>query len=240
MARIINQNNEVIAKKDANNKVIEKKPISKTSLIVGIVLFAVALVISIVLIVYFTGNKKKDNEDVPTLLEQYVSNYQNKVKKDYQITILTSFTSQITEYTDECYVLIYDTNWMEDNQVDSNAYKYYLNIDEWFVGSGTTVSGSKKSSVFDALLNSGSGIRFFIVDYSSIKPDESKSNDPASITLNNGMTVQVNSPMLIHVEDSLENGVKTIVTGDANSTKGSNVWSNKLMELISIFNQMGE
>ncbi len=60
MARIINQNNEVIATK--NNDGAKKATVSKTSFIVGLAL-AIALIAVIIVVILFVTTKEKNEKE---------------------------------------------------------------------------------------------------------------------------------------------------------------------------------
>lgn len=174
MARVINQNNEVIATKSTKEtKTKSKATISKTSLIVGIVLFLAALAVAIILIVVFTKKKNEENTHVPTQLEQAITDYQKRTNTDYKIKLLTGLQYQeVEQFKGECYVIVYDTTWMENASKETKAgskaseYDNLAKLDSYLVGDSTTKSFLK------AIENCNADIRLFVIDYSTIKVDE--------------------------------------------------------------------
>ena len=240
MARIINENNEVIAKREDKSKKIKKKPISKTTLIIGIVLFVIGIIIAIVLIVYFTNDKKQDDDKLPTSLEQYVSTYNQGEVRDLQITIVKSFMDPISNYKGECYVLIYDTTWNTKYSSGSQEYEYYSNIDGWLVGEGKTKTGQSKSSALDAFIGAGIDAHFFIVDYSAVEVDINKGQKPSELVFGNGFKMSlVAAPILMHVSDEYTAsegvGLKTLI----NEKNSVNDWSKELQRITNVFLQYG-
>lgn len=174
MARIINQNNEVVGVKTNkdNNKKKEKTAISRTSIIVGSVLFVALLTVIIVLIVVFTKKSAEKEEHIPTQLEQYVEDYKKNCKGKEKIRILKElYVQDVAKCKGECYVLVYDTTWMENYESTSQVYEAYTSLDAVLTG-GIDHKGNQKASFLDAVLNCGQDISVFIIDYSTIKVDE--------------------------------------------------------------------
>lgn len=209
MARVVNQNNEVIATKN-NNKGEKKATISKTSFIVGLALAISALAIIIVLILFVTRtNKEKDKKSTSPLLE-YIDNYKGSVKSNPKIQLLSKgdVSYELSKFSGECYILIYDVDWMTKNEVDSDAYKSYDRLDSYLTGKprisdGKTMSGDP---LLKAIEDCGQDIKFFVVDMNSIqKKEEEAQQHPEYFKLHNGVSMQnLKSPMLFHYVESEE------------------------------------
>ena len=123
MARIINQNKDVIVISTKDEK---KATVSPVSLIVGIVLSMAALAVIIVVILFLTKKDKADKNDNTTPLIQYIENYKAQTKTNNKIKYLKGFDVkyEIEKYKGECYILVYESTWMKGD-ADSPTYKAY-------------------------------------------------------------------------------------------------------------------
>ena len=203
MARVINQNNEVIARKNSNEK---KATVSKTSLIVGIALSLAAIAILVVVILFLTkkNDEKKDNNTTPLL--QYIDNYKGSSKEGNKIQFLSTgdVSYELSNYKGECYILIYDTSWMKENDKDSAVYKSYEIVDSYLTGSKRSDGKELKSDpLLKAIENCGKDVRFFVVDFNSIKKrDEDLQKNPVYFTMSNGTAFSnLKAPMFFHYKN---------------------------------------
>lgn len=199
MARIINQNNEVIATKNKDSKVT----VSKTSFIVGLALLIAAVAVIVVVILFLTQKTKQNEETKTTPLTEYIDNYKNKTKGNYRIKMIEGLgTADIENWAGECYILIYDTTWKTKEDHKSDLYKSYTNLDAF-------LTGSKKENgqnityepLLDVLQQCGKDIMFFVVDFNTIKKQDDDTNKEY-FKLNNGISMQsLEAPMLFHYID---------------------------------------
>ena len=196
MARIINQNNEVIAKNDGN---VKKATVSPVSLIVGIALSIAALVVIIVVILFLTKKDNNESEDNTTPLIQYIDDYKGRTKSENRIKLLKGFDVkyELEKFSGECYILVYNTSWMNDK--DSSSYKAYELMDSYLTGSKRS---DGKASLDDPLLpaieNCGQDIYFFAIDFESVKKRDDET-DRRYFTLGGTLSVtDIKAPMLFH------------------------------------------
>lgn len=205
MARIINQNNEVIAKKNSNEK---KATVSKTSLIVGIALSIAAIAVIIVIILFLTKKDKNDKKNDTTPLIQYIQNYKGKTKSENKIVYLTdgigNVKYELENFTGECYILIYDKTWMTSVEKDSASYKAYEIVDSYLTGSKRSDGKEVKSDpMLKAIENCGQDIKFFVVDFKSIEKSENdKTKDPVYFTMGGIQFGDIQAPMFFHYKSS--------------------------------------
>ena len=212
MARIINQNNEVIATKNSNNnnKGGNKATVSKTSFIVGIALALAALAIIIVVILFVTKVNKEDNKKSTSPLIEYIDNYKGSVKNNPKIRLLSKgdISFEMGKFAGECYILIYDVDWMTKNEVDSATYKQYDKLDSLLTGKPTITDGKAPTgdAMLDAIEDCGQDIKFFVIDINSVqKKDEEAQQNPVYFTTHNGIAMKdLKSPMLFHYIDGEE------------------------------------
>lgn len=210
MARIVNQNNEVIAKKNTNkeNAKGSKTTVSKTSFIVGLALAISALVIIIVIILFVTRKNKENEEKTSTPLLEYIDNYKGRVKNNQKIQLLSGLevAYELEKFTGECYILIYDITWTTSNDLDSDIFKSYDRLDSYLTGRPRIDDG--KTPTGDAMLKAiedcGQDIKFFVVDMNSIKKEgQELETNPEYFKMHNGISMQnLTSPMLFHYKDS--------------------------------------
>ena len=242
MARIINQNNEVIATKNSNGK---KASVSKTSFIVGLALAIAAIAIIIVVILFVTAKEKPEENKKKTPLLQYIENYSNNNKNNPKIQVLSnigSITSRIGDFDGECYILVYDVDWMTKNEIDSDLYKAYDTIDSYLTGKpksdGTTIAFD---SMLDAIQNCGQDIKFFVIDMNSIaKSDSDAEKNPEYFKSHNGISFQsLKAPMLFHYIDSEEYddmNDKDLLIVDGNSKAGQ--WGSVVRGQVNYLNNI--
>ena len=201
MARIINQNNEVIAKKNSNEK---KATVSKTSLIVGIALSVAAIAVIVVIILFLTKKDKDNKKNDTTPLIQYIQNYKGKTKSENKIVYLTdgigNVKYELENFTGECYILIYDKTWMTSYEKDSPTYKAYEIVDSYLTGSKRSDDKELRSDpLLKAIENCGQDIKFFVVDFKSIeKSDDDKAKDPVYFTMGGVQFGNLLAPSLFH------------------------------------------
>lgn len=203
MARVINQNNEVIAKKNGNEK---KATVSKTSLIVGVALSLAAVAILVVVILFLTRKEKENKDNYTTPLLQYIDNYKGSSKEGNKIQLLSggevSYT--LSNYKGECYILVYDTSWMKENDKDSAIYKAYEVMDSYLTGSKRSDGKEMKSDpLLKAIENCGKDVRFFVVDFNSVKKsDDDAQKNPVYFTMSNGTAFSnIQAPMFFHYKN---------------------------------------
>ena len=202
MARVINQNKEVIATKGN-----DKATVSKTSLIVGIALSVAAIVILVVIILFLTRSNKEDKDSNTTPLLQYIDNYKGSKKNENKIQLLTGFyvKDELEKFNGECYILVYDTTWMKTNEAGSVTYKAYETVDSYLTG---CTRSDGKSAPTDPLLkaieNCGQDIKFFVIDFESVKKsEEDAQKNPVYFTMKNGAVFSDNkAPSLYHYDGS--------------------------------------
>ena len=226
MARIINQNNEVIATKN-NNKGEKKATVSKTSFIVGLALSIALIAIIVVVILFVTTKDKEEDKKTKTPLLQYVENYNNNVKSNPKIKVLEKLnaTNIDLEKFDECYILIYDVDWMTKNEVDSELYKSYDRLDSYLTGKNTidgkTVTGDP---LLKAIENCGQDIKFFVIDLNSIaKSDSDLEKNPEYFKLRGISFQSLKSPMMFHyksTETYTDMNDKDLLIADGNTKSG--------------------
>lgn len=199
MARIINQNKEVIAIKDDE----KKAAVSPVSLIVGIALSIAALAVIIVVILFLTKKDKESSENNTTPLIQYIDNYKNQSKSNNKFKVLKGFDVkyELEKFRGECYILVYNSSWMKDTGTDT--YKAYEKMDSALTGSKTS---DGKTSTTDPLLpaieNCGQDISFFVIDYESVKKRDDE-QDRVYFTLNKDTdkavkVAEIKAPMFFH------------------------------------------
>lgn len=201
MARIINQNNEVIATKNEN-----KASVSKSSLFVGIVLAGVAIAILIILIVFLTKKDNNQNKEKTTPLIQYIDNYKGSSGGGNKIQLLKGGDVKyvLENFKGECYILVYDTTWMTQYDSKSDAYKSYEIVDSYLTGSKRSDGKELKSDpLLKAVENCGKDVRFFVIDYNSVKKSDSDlQKDPTYFTMSNGTVFSnIKSPMFFHYKN---------------------------------------
>ena len=200
MARIINQNNEVIATREGNEK---KATVSPVSLIVGIALSVAALAVIIVIILFLTKKENTDKEDNTTPLVQYIENYQGQTKTDNRIKLLKGFDAkyELEKFSGECYILVYNTSWMKDKE--SASYKAYEIMDSYLTGSKRSDGRELNSDpLLKAIENCGQDIYFFAIDYESVKKRDDES-DRRYFTLDGVLPVtDIKAPMLFHYKST--------------------------------------
>ena len=205
MARIINQNNQVIATKD--EKGVKKATVSKTTFIVSTALAIAAIAIIIVVILFVTKKDKEDKTKTKTPLLQYIDNYNGNAKVNPKIRLLEKgdISFEISNFTGECYILIYDVDWMENNESDSGLYDSYDRLDSYLTGK-PRINGEefKGEALLSAIENCGQDIKFFVVDLNSVKKTDSElEKNPEYFKSHNGVSFQsLQSPMLFHYKDS--------------------------------------
>ena len=200
MARIINQNKEVIAIKDDNEK---KAAVSPVSLIVGVALSIAALAVIIVVILFLTKKDNDNKDDNTTPLIQYIDNYKGKSKSNNRIKLLSGFDVkyELEKFSGECYILVYNTSWMKDTE--SATYKAYEKMDSYLTGSKTSDGkGLNSDPLLPAIENCGQDISFFVIDYDSVKKRDDE-QDRVYFTLNKGTDKEVKvadikAPMFFH------------------------------------------
>lgn len=203
MARIINQNKEVIATK---NK--EKATVSKTSLIVGVALSIAAIVVLVVIILFLTKKNNENNESNTTPLLQYIENYEGKNKNENKIKLISGFDVkyEMEKFSGECYILVYDTSWMKNNDTSSQTYKSYEIVDSYLTGSKRSDGKSMNNGdpLLKAIENCGKDVKFFVIDYESVKKkDEDLQKDPVYFTMKNGATFSnIKAPSLYHYKEN--------------------------------------
>ncbi len=200
MARIINQNNEVIATKDEN-----KASVSKSSLFVGIVLAGVAIAILIILIVFLTKKDNNQDKEKTTPLIQYIDNYKGSSGGGNKIQLLKGGDVRyvLEAYKGECYILVYDTSWMTSYDSKSATYKAYETIDSYLTGSKRSSGSAPVDPMLKSIENCGKDVRFFVVDYNSVKKsDQDLQKDPNYFTMSNGTAFNnIKSPMFFHYKN---------------------------------------
>jgi hypothetical protein len=201
LARIINQNKEVIATK---NK--EKATVSKTSLIVGVALSIAAIVVLVVIILFLTKKNNENNESNTTPLLQYIENYEGKNKNENKIKLISGFDVkyEMEKFSGECYILVYDTSWMKENDKDSAIYKAYEVMDSYLTGSKRSDGKEMKSDpLLKAIENCGKDVRFFVVDFNSVKKsDDDAQKNPVYFTMSNGTAFSnIQAPMFFHYKN---------------------------------------
>ncbi|MBP5444810.1 MAG: hypothetical protein J6Y28_01430 [Acholeplasmatales bacterium] len=202
MARIINQNNEVIATKNKDNKVT----VSKTSFIVGLALLIAATAVIVVIILFLTQKTKNEEKSKTTPLLEYIDNYSHKTKSNYRIKLLSGLdVNEIENWAGECYILIYDTSWKTEMDSKTDEYKSYTNLDAFLTGSkkenGDDISFTP---MLDVLQQCGKDIMFYVVDFQSIKKsDDDLAKNPEYFKMHDGKTSMqsLNAPMLFHYID---------------------------------------
>ena len=201
MARIINQNNEVIATKNKDEK---KVVVSKTSFIVGLSLIIAAVAVIIVMILFLTKKNNENEKKATTPLLEYVENYENKTTGNYRIKVMDGLkvSNGIPEWDGECYILIYDTSWNTDPDYKSDLYKSYANLDAFLTGSKKADGSDISYEPFlDVLQNCGKDIMFFIVDFNSVKKSDDDQNKEY-FKLHDGTSMSnLDAPMLFHYID---------------------------------------
>jgi len=204
LARIINQNKDVIviSKEDEN-----KATVSKTSLFVGIALALVAVAVLIILIVLLTKKDSNNNNTVKTPLLQYVDNYKGSSKGGNKIQLLQGGDVKyiLEDYKGECYILIYDVEWMSKYDKKSNAYKSFEIVDSYLTGSKRSDGKDPiKDPLLPAIENCGKDVRFFVVDFNSIeKREQDLQKDPVYFTMSNGTAFSnLKAPMFFHYDNS--------------------------------------
>lgn len=239
MARIINQNNEVIATKDEN-----KASVSKSSLFVGIVLAGVAIAILVILIVFLTKKEKANNNSNTTPLLQYIDNYKGSSNGGNKIQLLQEGDVKyvLENYKGECYILIYDVTWMTQYDTKSDAYKSFSILDSYLTGS-KRIDGKEetKDPMLKAIENCGKDVRFFVVDYNSVKKrDEDLKKNPVYFTMSNGVEFSnIKAPMFFHYKNdetysSMTDTEKGLYIADGN-TKPTE-WGSKIKKEINYLN----
>jgi hypothetical protein len=242
LARIINQNNEVIAKKSGNEK---KATVSITSLIVGISLSIAAIAVIIVVILFLTKKNKDDKKNDTTPLIQYIQNYKGRTKSENKIVYLTdgigNVKYELENFTGECYILIYDKTWMTSNEKDSNIYTAYEKIDSALTGSKTSAGKEMtKEPMLRAIENCGRDIKFFVVDFKAIeKSDNDKSKDPVYFTMGGIQFANLNAPMLFHYKssetyDSMNDSDLLVVDGQ----ESGSYWVSKIKNEVDNLNKI--
>ena len=241
MARIINQNNEVIATKNNNGN--KKATVSKTSFIVGLALAIAAIAIIVVVILFVTSKSKEDDKKTKTPLLQYVENYTNNNKLNPKIKVLTGLSISTTgfeqEKFDECYILVYDVDWMTKNEIDSDLYKSYDKLDSYLTGKptidGTTIKGDP---LLEAIQNCGKDIKFYILDINSISKSDSES--PEYFKLRDKISFQsLKSPMLFHYIDSESySGMDDPDLQIANGQTKSGEWGSIIKHEVNYLNKL--
>ena len=246
MARVINQNNEVIATKNSNNNKGDKKAtVSKTSFIVGIALALAALAIIIVLILFVTQKNKEDKKKNTSPLLEYIDNYNGRVKSNAKIKLLSKgdIEFEMKNFAGECYILIYDVDWMANNEVDSDIYKSYDKLDSLLTGRPTITDGVAPSgdSFLSAIEDCGQDIKFFVIDINSVqKKDQEAQQNPVYFTTHNGIAMKdLKSPMLFHYIDSEEYGSmndKDLLIADGNTK--SKEWTPIVNKAVNYLNSL--
>ena len=204
MARVINQNKEVIKRSDSD----KKATVSMTSLVVGIALSIVAVAIIVVIILFLTSKPKDNKDDNTTPLIQYIENYNGKTKTENKIKLLKGFDAkyELEKFTGECYILVYDTSWMSSDK-NSNTYKAYEIVDSYLTGSKRSDGKELKSDpLLTAIDDCGQDVKFFVVDFESVKKkDEDLQKDPIYFTMKNGTQIgNINAPMFFHYKETEE------------------------------------
>ncbi|MCR5308318.1 MAG: hypothetical protein K6E24_04930 [bacterium] len=226
MARIINQNNEVIATK--NNDGAKKATVSKTLFIVGLALAIALIAVIIVVILFVTTKEKNEKEKTKTPLLQYIDNYNGTVKNNPKIKLLSGndISYTIERFSGECYILVYDVDWMTKNEVDSDLYKAYDRLDSYLTGKskidGTQTVGEP---LLKSLENCGQDIKFFVVDINSVaKKEEDAQKNPEYFKSHNGVSFQnLKAPMFFHYVDSEkydDMNDEDLLIGDGNTKAG--------------------
>ena len=247
MARIVNQNNEVIGTKktSGNNKNGNKTTVSKTSFIVGIALALAALAIIIVLILFVTQKNKEDKKKNTSPLLEYIDNYNGRVKSNAKIKLLSKgdIEFEMKNFAGECYILIYDVDWMANNEVDSDIYKSYDKLDSLLTGRPTITDGVAPSgdSFLSAIEDCGQDIKFFVIDINSVqKKDQEAQQNPVYFTTHNGIAMKdLKSPMLFHYIDSEEYGSmndKDLLIADGNTK--SKEWTPIVNKAVNYLNSL--
>ena len=203
MARIINQNKDVIVISTKDEK---KATVSKTSLIVGIALSIAAVAVLVVVILFLTKKPKEDPNNNTTPLIQYIENYKGSSKDGNKIQLLTGgdISYTLSNFKGECYILIYDVTWMSQNEPESATYKSYEIMDSYLSGSKRSDGKELKSDpLLKAIENCGKDVRFFLVDFNSIKKsDDDLQKNPVYFTMSNGTAFSnLKAPMFFHYKN---------------------------------------
>lgn len=247
MARIVNQNNEVIGTKktSGNNKNGNKTTVSKTSFIVGVALALAALAIIIVVILFVTKKNNENKESKSTPLLEYIDNYKGRVKTNQKIQVLSGLevAYELEKFSGECYILIYDTNWTTSNDMESDVFKSYDRLDSYLTGrpridDGKTPTGD---SMLKAIEDCGKDIKFFVVDMASIKKQDSElETNPEYFKMKNGTSFQsLQAPMFFHyieteTYDSM--GDKDLLIADGNTRVSE--WGSIIVHEVNYLNKL--
>ena len=244
MARIINQNNEVIATKNNNNGG-KKATVSKTSFIVGLALAIALIAIIVVVILFVTTKEKAEDKKTKTPLLQYIENYTNETKINPKIKLLEGATVipyEMERVTGECYILIYDVDWMTENESDSELYKSYDRLDSYLTGKNTidgkTVTGDP---LLKAIENCGQDIKFYVVDYKSMgKTEKDLEKNPEYFKLHGEISFySLKSPMLFHyieTESYTDMNDKDLIIADGNTKSGQ--WKAIINKEVNYLNSL--
>lgn len=249
MARVVNQNNEVIATKKINNgggrNGNNKANVSKTSFIVGLALAIAALAVIIVVILYVTRKDKSNDDKNSTPLLEYLDNYNGRVKTNPKIKLLSGLevSYELEKFTGECYILVYDVEWTKNNEMDSEIFKSYDRLDSYLTGRPRIDDGKKPTgdSMLQAIENCGQDIKFFIVDMKSIqKQDKELETNPLYFTSHNGVGFQsLKSPMFFHYKDSEkydDMNDKDLLIADGNTR--SSEWGRIIVNEVNYLNKL--
>ena len=203
MARVINQNKEVIATKNKDGK----QAVSKTSLIVGIALSIAAIVIIVVIILFLTRKENNEDNSKTTPLLQYIDNYKGSNKNEDKIQLISGFDvkDKMEKFTGECYILIYDTSWMKNNDSKSKSYEAYETVDAYLTGCArSNGKESPKDPLLKAIENCGKDIKFFVIDFESVKKsDDDLQKDNLYFEMKNGVQFRdIKAPSLYHYDET--------------------------------------
>ncbi len=248
MARIINQNNEVIATKNNNNNGGKKATVSKTSFIVGLALAIALLAIIIVVILFVTKKDKNKDDKTKTPLLQYIDNYVNTNPNNPKIKVLSttyvSFELGEHYFGGESYILIYDTEWMTKNEMDSEIYKSFARLDAYLTGKPYEVDGETRTfdePLLKALENCGQDIKFYVVDLNSIaKKEEEAQKNPEYFKLDGKISMKdLKSPMLLHyvpTEEYTDMNDKDLLLADGNTKAGQ--WGSIIKGQVNYLNSL--
>lgn len=248
MARIINQNNEVIATKNNNSKGVKKATVSKTSFIVGLALAIAAIAIIIVVILFATRKDKDNDKKTKTPLLQYIDNYSNTSPINPKIKVLSStyISFELGENYNggESYILIYDVDWMTKNEIDSDVYKSFARLDAYLTGKPYEVDGETRTfdePLLKALENCGQDIKFYVVDLNSIaKKEEELKQNPEYFKLAGYISMQnLKSPMLFHyvpTETYTSMNDTDLILADGNTKAGQ--WGSIIKGQVNYINSI--
>lgn len=140
----------------------------------------------------------------------------------------TSIKEEMSNFNGECYVLIYDEDWMTKYDSSTNIFKSFDYIDAYFTGRSTLDNIEYTSNtIFWNLVRCKKDIIFYIIDFNSIKKD---GENIEYFKMHNGVSMKdLDSPMLFHYID--ENEYEDMNDKDlllANGNTEANKWKEVL------------